>query len=135
MKKALLAFSLAILPACATEISYNGVGVQTFNVLTTGTYDIVAYGAQGGTSTSLPNPGGLGAEIGGIFNLTAGEILDIYVGGEGVSNSGAAGGGGGTFVVISGITPTLELVAGGGGGGEIGSNGLGGLTTQNGGPG
>ncbi len=45
--------------------------------------------------------GGLGAEIGGNFSLTMGEVLDIYVGGPGHHNvaedGGTGGGGGGSF--------------------------------------
>ena len=81
---------------------------------TTDSYQILAFGAQGGNSGTFINPfgqssvgaGGLGAEIGGDFSLTAGEILQVAVGGAGaggnvptIGNPGGGGGGGGSFVV------------------------------------
>ena len=62
------------------------------------------------------NPGGLGAQIGGDFLLTQGQILTIAVGGQGESTRTTAGGGGGTFVVGPGNVPFV--IAGGGGGGN-----------------
>src|SRR5258708_7395524 len=72
----LLALTAGASSAGATVIGYTGSST-TFTVPTTGTYDIVAFGAQGGGF------GGLGAEIGGDFYLTAGEVLTIDVGGQG----------------------------------------------------
>ena len=66
----------------------------------TGLYDITAYGAQGG------NNGGLGAKIGGDISLTAGETLDILVGGS----RGVVGGGGGSYIASS--TTNLVETAG-----------------------
>ena len=43
--------------------------VQTFDVTTTGVYDITAYGGQGGFGS--PSAGGGGAEIGGDVTLIA----------------------------------------------------------------
>jgi hypothetical protein len=61
---------------------------------------ILAFGAQGGNG-GRGGVGGLGAEIGGDFSLTAGEVLQIAVGGTGGSDSYEShdGGGGGSFVV------------------------------------
>jgi hypothetical protein len=64
-----------------TVFSYSGK-LQTFTVPTTGTYDIVAEGAQGGFTDSVSIPG-KGAEVGGDFQLTAGEMLSIVAGGQG----------------------------------------------------
>ena len=95
----------------------SGAAVGAYTVATTGIYDIVAYGAQGGGTG-----GGLGAEIGGDFYLTAGEVLDIVVGGQGASASddlSGSGGGGGSFVFEvngAGAPDTTLVVAGGGGG-------------------
>jgi hypothetical protein len=50
--------------------------------------------------------GGLGAEIGGDFSLTQGEILQIAVGGAGRSAGGGEGGGG-SFVVGPNNTPLV----------------------------
>ena len=118
----------ALVPAFATTITYTGAE-QTFTVATTGEYQILAYGAQGGDSTvgAYGTPGGNGAEIGGDFLLTAGEILHLYIGGGGGSANFAGAGGGGTFVVGSGNTPLV--VAGGGGGAYEASQGQAGQTT------
>lgn len=115
--------------AGTTTVDYSGA-LATYTVTTNGLYDITAYGANGGGAGSscpgsLPSaPGGSGAAIGGVFNLTAGETLSILVGGAGgsltVSNASSvgAGGGGGTFVVGPALMP---LIIAGGGGGASGS--------------
>jgi len=114
-----------------TTFSYDGAIVQSFTAETTGTYDITAYGGQGGQGGVSFNPvggtGGLGAEIGGDFSLTAGEILQIVVGGAGYGNgNGAGGGGGGSFVIETfdgtSAVDTPLLIAGGGGGGGFNNN-------------
>jgi hypothetical protein len=51
--------------------------VQTFTVPTTGAYQILAFGVQGGSGGATGAGGGLSAEIGGDFSLTAGEMLGI----------------------------------------------------------
>jgi hypothetical protein len=104
--------------ARATTFDFTGA-VQTFDVLTTGIYDITAAGGQGGF-------GGGGAVIGGDVKLTAGETVIILVGEGDTPTSGAgAGGGGGTFVSLSPAGPSaldnLLVVAGGGGGGDDGN--------------
>src|ERR1700748_3085078 len=106
--------------------------IQTFTAPETGTYDILAFGAQGGNTdfngSKSPGIGGKGAEIGGDFQLTKGETLSIIVGTVGqlsVTHAGAGGGGGGgggSFVyLVSGSSdaPELLLAAGGGGGAGI----------------
>ena len=83
--------------------------IVTFTAPATGVYDLVAYGAQGGGAG-----GGLGAEIGGDLTLTAGETLQIAVGGVGAADTFAAdagAGGGGSFVVGPGNAPLV--IAGG----------------------
>ena len=89
----------------------DGNRFQGFTAPTDGIYEIVAFGAQGGSS--FGHGGGLGAEIGGDFVLTAGETLRIAVGAMGGS-SAVGGGGGGSFVVDPGSMPLV--IAGGGGG-------------------
>ncbi len=96
-----------------TTFAYTG-GFQSYTVPVTALYDILAFGGQGGSVIFYPNRGGYGAQIGGDFELTAGEILNIAVGGAGSSNYYSGGGGGGSFVVGPGNTPLV--VAGGGGG-------------------
>lgn len=116
------------LPLSADMIPYSGVnGQQQYEITTTGTYQIVAYGAQGGATTYYGNvPGGQGAEIGGDFTLTAGTILDVYIGQQGVLNAVTAGGGGGTFIALdsSGSPGQLLIAAGGGGGAAYGDGGM-----------
>ena len=89
-----------------------------------GTYDFSAYGAQGGTSAAN-FAGGLGAEESGSITLSAGEHLEIIVGGKGKNANSkyefGGGGGGGTFVLANNNgTYVPILVAGGGGGGYEG---------------
>jgi len=126
-----VAFALAAIPMRASTIGYSYTGgSQTFTATTAGVYDILAYGAQGGTGANN-NSGGLGAEIGGDFTLSANETLTIDVGG---TNPYAApqvgGGGGGTFVVDSEGNPLV--VAGGGGGGVYDRSGTNASTTTSG---
>jgi hypothetical protein len=113
-----------------TTFSYDGTVVQTFTVATTGTYDITAFGGQGGQGGSSGGTGGLGAEIGGDFSLTQGEVLQIVVGGYGTGGgSGGGGGGGGSFVVEtfngSSTVDSPLAIAGGGGGGAFSQNAAG----------
>ena len=112
MKKTILNLQFVVLAWLATSIctpslqaqstsfwdfNYTGSIVQ-WTVPTTGIYDITAYGAQGGSWSTVS--GGLGAEIGGSFLLSAGEIFNILAGGAGANAnnpycSGGGGGGGG----------------------------------------
>jgi hypothetical protein len=109
----LLALVAAATDAGATPVMFNYTGtVEQFIVPSTGSYQILAFGAQGGGAGNFD--GGLGAEIRGDFQLTAGAVLHIAVGGAGGSAGYSGGGGGGSFVVGPGSTPLV--VAGGGGG-------------------
>ncbi len=102
---AVLAFVAVVTPALATTIiPYGGTQPQTFTVSTTGTYSIFAWGASGGTGDLFLHTGRgwrLGAEIGGQFTLTAGEILTIFVGGVGNNGFFDGGGGGGSPVTVN----------------------------------
>jgi hypothetical protein len=107
----------SVAKAAPIVFDYTG-SLVTFAVPTTDTYQILAFGAQGGSGPGT-DTGGLGAEIGGTFRLTVGEALTIAVGGAGASNTGpnshsGGAGGGGSFVVGPGNTPLV--IAGGGGG-------------------
>ena len=88
------ASSVSAAHAMPFDFTYSG-GLVDFSVPATGDYQILAFGAQGGSATSgsLIGVGGLGAEIGGDFRLTLGEILQIAVGGAGGDNGGGAVGG------------------------------------------
>lgn len=140
---AFLAFAAFAPQAQAQRATFSYSGkLATYKVRTTALYQITAYGAQGGNAVFplTTGPGGLGAEIGGDFALSAGTRLQIAVGGAGSDENGTGGGGGGgTFVVGPDNTP-LVIAGGGGGGGAIGDPrtipfpGGNGLTSQNGGP-
>ncbi len=103
------------------DFTYTG-SLVTFTVPESGLYQILAFGAEGGSgifcgATCFIGAGGRGAKIGGDFDLTAGETLQIAVGGAGTSGVDFRGGsgGGGSFVV--GPVDTPLVIAGGGGGG------------------
>ena len=126
--------------AMATPMSFGYTGTTvTYTVLTTGIYDVVAYGAQG-TGYSKEFTGGRGAEMGGDFLFNVGDVLTIRVGGQGSTPShtgfvwdGGGGGGGGTFVVGASSAPLV--IAGGGGGGGFHNPGASGVATMQGGSG
>ncbi len=101
--------------ANATVFSYTGA-VASFTAATSGEYQIVAAGAQGGKSDNAV--GGAGARLGGDIYLAAGTTLNVVVGQAGAVSTGAGdsgGGGGGSFVY--GTPGSTLLVAAGGGGG------------------
>ncbi len=103
--------------------------VQTLTIQTTGEYDLQALGGSGGFSVNLQDQqqsGGKGAEVAGLFKLTAGEQLKIFIGSSGGNDHGAgAGGGGGTFILANtgpnGTFVPLLIAAGGGGAGGDGA--------------
>ena len=89
------------------EVTIDGVSVGAVGSIvsytsTDASFDIVAYGAQGGGSFRFA--GSPGAEFGGDVTLPIGTVLDILVGQAGGSGSiaglGGGGGGGGSFVWI-----------------------------------
>jgi uncharacterized protein with beta-barrel porin domain len=121
-------------PASAQTTTFNFTGAaQSFNVLTTGSYRITVAGAQGGNGTpSQPlQAGGAGAVITGAYTFTAGEVLNIIVGGQGDSATGfgAGGGGGGSFVFDTTSNQLIVAAGGGGGGGAQRAGALGGQLT------
>jgi hypothetical protein len=112
---AFLALAAPVAHATLFDFTYTGSLVD-FTVPTTGSYQIQAFGAQGGNIAGVGSGGGLGAEIGGDFTLNAGEVLQIAVGGQGADGTFSGGGGGGSFVVGPGNTPLVIAGAGGGSG-------------------
>ena len=115
--------------------TYSFSGLPVFETVSaTGTYDINAFGSQGGASRSAA--GGDGAEEGGNFTLTAGEKLEIFVGAagaDGAENYAGGGGGGGTFIFANtgaGGAFIPLLVAGGGGGGYSTVGGAGSVSAK-----
>ena len=100
------------------EYDYTG-DVQQYRVYVDGQYKLEVWGAQGGNqNTDGTASGGLGGYATGIISLSAGDVLNIYVGGEGqfVSNGLSAGGynGGGSC-----WSSSSEPGAGGGGATDI----------------
>lgn len=126
------------------NFSYTGQQ-QTFTAPYTGTYKLEVWGAAGGTDVGGGgNSGGTGGKGGyakGTYKLNAGQIITVYVGGQGATsatgsgggfngggNAGPAyssGGGGGASDIRVGGTALLNriIVAGGGGGGGCNGNG------------
>ena len=115
--------------ARATIVDFTFTGsYETYTIPTTGTYDITAWGAQGGLGGFQNLGGGKGAEIGGAFTLTAGENLQILTGEAGGQDNPYSGGGGGASFVGLGSSyqnATALLVAGGGGGSSLTGGGEG----------
>jgi hypothetical protein len=107
-------------PASAQTFTYSGS--ETSITLNPGTYDIAAYGAQGGGFG-----GNQGAEVAAQFSFQSPLTLTILVGGAGGAaqqgGEDAGGGGGGSFVVNAG-TPLLVAGGGGGSSGYAGSPGV-----------
>lgn len=109
----------------AGNVTINNQGIQEWTVPTTGTYTITAVGAQGGKPLNTGDSiRGGGATMMGDFMLTAGQVVKVVVGQEGIEctsgnpSNGGGRGGGGSFVWIS-TQSTPLVVAGGGGGGSI----------------
>lgn len=100
-----------------TTISSAGT-LQTYTVSTSGFYNILSKGANGGASDpgSGGGPGGAGASVEGVVYLTAGTILNLAVGvtPHMAYHTDGGGGGGGTFVYI-GAGNLIEAAGGGGG--------------------
>lgn len=117
--------------AYATSYMFSFTGqIVAWTVPVTGYYQILAYGGQGGKS------GGFGAEIGGDFQLQAGQTLRILVGNQADPPAqihsrafAGGGGGGGTFVVDGNNMPLV--VAGGGGGNTAAAYSGNGITFSN----
>ncbi|MDE2008104.1 MAG: hypothetical protein KGI51_16145, partial [Rhodospirillales bacterium] len=121
---------LTPLAGAAPVFSSATPGTTGFTIQTTGLYDILVEGAQGGNAAG---PGGLGAKVEGELTLTAGEALTIVVGGAGgiaPTEGTGAGGGGGSFILGPGAT-ALAIAGGGGGAGSV----FGGTVTVTGGAG
>lgn len=118
-------------------LSYTGA-LQTLTVPNcVSQVTITCYGAQGANgantaSAAVGGTAGLGAMVTGVYPITGGTVLNVYVGGAGTGSVGgfngggnggtgtisAGAGGGASDVRFGGITLTNRImVAGGGGGG------------------
>jgi hypothetical protein len=105
-----------------TTLDYTG-DVQTFTAPRTGTYQLEAWGAQGGSGT---NAGAKGGYAKAQFKLSIGDVLYIYVGGKGgdggastdtVQGSGGTGGWNGGGAGGKSYFSSDGWKGGGGGGG------------------
>ena len=117
---------LGLLAGFAQTNKYLYTGSQTIVTLNAGTYDITAYGAQGGNgavnSQGVTTKGGLGAKMTGRFSFATTVNLTLLVGGAGGRETFTySGGGGGGSFVVSGSIPLV--VAGGGGGAYLNQGG------------
>ncbi len=131
---ATIAFCGASLLPAQTTFNLTG-GVQTYTVpagITEITYTIAgaagANGATGGNNSAGGN-GGLGAVATGTLTVTPGEVLNLFVGGQGQGAVGgyngggaggnqlAGGGGGASDIRRNGLALTDRILTAGGGGG------------------
>lgn len=113
-------------------------GIQTFTVPCGVTsLTVRTWGAQGGAGANgnssggatLGGSGGLGAEATGTLAVNPGDVLNIFVGGQGATPTGgfngganggsqnAGGGGGATDIRVGGTAEANRVITAGGGGG------------------
>jgi hypothetical protein len=132
----------SIVASAQTTNQFLYTGSETNITLPPGSYDITAFGAQGGQGYTVYFYGGggvftggasSGAEVKAEFNFTTPTTLTLLVGAAG-TNGGAdfydsGGGGGGGSFVVTGSTPLL--IAGGGGGAGGGNGGAAGGNNGN----
>ena len=106
-----------------TYLNMSTNGIQLWTVPTTGTYRILAQGAQGGSTNNYI--GGRATSMQGDFTLTQNEVIAILVGQMGIAERHSqnnsqqiCSGGGGTFVIRSpyNTNGSILVIAGGGGG-------------------
>ncbi|GMH37760.1 hypothetical protein BSKO_05633 [Bryopsis sp. KO-2023] len=113
-------------PLAAFRYSKENEKWQEWKVPESGWYHLVAVGAKAADQADVGQPcwsqGGMGAMIGGSFELHAGDVIQILTGGmsrllisEKYKNE-FTGGGGGTFLAVKQKKLSLLLAAGGGGG-------------------
>jgi uncharacterized protein YjdB len=121
--------------SCSTTFNYTGA-LQTYTVptgITSLTMDV--QGAIGGKGYSSISRGGYGGRTQCALAVTGGQVLNVYVGGSGISNtlagitsaggynggaSGiyyAGGGGGGSDIRVAGTALSNRVIVAGGGGG------------------
>jgi hypothetical protein len=100
------------------DFSYSGT-VQKFIAPITGTYTLETWGASGGGDTNQLNGShkGLGGYSKGNISLTIGQIIYIYIGGQGTPASTSPGIGGGWNGGGNAVTASNGSLGYGGGGG------------------
>lgn len=139
---ALATYSLPVFSnACATQTFNFTGGMQSYTVpVGVTSLTITARGAQGANQTP-GGTGGLGGSVQGVLSVSAGQVLNIFVGGQNGYNGGALGGvngntvfsgpstgnagngGGATDIRIGGVALANRVLVAGGGGGA-GHNGV-----------
>jgi fibronectin-binding autotransporter adhesin len=133
--------------------NFTSTGAQTFTASVSGAYTFQTWGAKGGNGWM--STGGNGGYATGVYTLSAGDIIYVYVGAAGtIATSGSAlgggwngggnggidtagqnsgGGGGATDIRVGGtaLANRVIVAGGGGGGGRDGSStaGVGGGTS------
>jgi Secretion system C-terminal sorting domain len=152
MKKILTLFlattaGITAVKSQTTTLNFTGT-MQTYTVPAGATSIFVqAWGSQGGSgalggASVSGGAGGLGGYAEGFMAVTPGQVLNVFVGGQGATPSGGfngggnggstnAGGGGGASDIRVGGTAEVDrvIVAGGGGGGGRGGCDEGSATT------
>jgi hypothetical protein len=125
-------------------LGYSG-GVQTYTVPAGVTrLGVELAGGAGGPIYNSSTGQGLGGRVQAVLAVTPGQVLTVYVGGAGDTNTagyngggaatnGGGGGGGATDLRTGSALTNRVLVAGGGGGGDIAEGGNGGGLTGGGG--
>lgn len=122
--------------AVIAQTTYNYTGAMQTYVVPAGVTQvkIEAWGGQGadgatGGQATLGGTGGLGGYAEGTLNVVPGQVLNIFVGGQGSGPAGgyngggagggmsAGGGGGASDVRVGGILSTDRVIVAGGGGG------------------
>ena len=122
--------------SCSNQTDFNFTGaMQTFAVPAgVGSVQLNVYGAQGGNGAAGGNSaqggaGGLGGYATGTLAVTPGQVLNIFVGGQGTTptggfngggnggNQNAGGGGGASDVRVGGTADANRIIVAGGGGG------------------
>ena len=107
------------------NFSFTG-SMQTFTVPScVSTISVDLRGAQGAIAPTYFSVGGLGGRVVGVFTVTPGQVLNIFVGGQNFNGGGTGatygGVGGGASDIRTGGTALSNriFVAGGGGGGGV----------------
>ena len=137
-----LTASLTVVKGQVITFSYTGA-MQTYTVPAGITsINVSCWGAQGGSGAlgnssagaTIGGPGGNGSKVAGTLAVTPGEVLNIFVGGQGATPTGgfngggnggsanAGGGGGASDIRIGGTAEANRVIVapGGGGGGRGG---------------
>ena len=131
----LCAFLVAKLTIAQVQTFNFTGGIQTFTVpCGVDTVFLQTWGAQGGSgavggSSTSGGAGGLGGYAEGFLPVTPGQVLNVFVGGQGATPTGgfngganggtqnAGGGGGASDVRVNGTAESDRVITGGGGGG------------------